>query len=48
MNTCYGCGGGHRGFLTKKEKVELLREYKEDLDKEVQGVSEKIKELEKN
>ncbi len=36
-----------RSFLTKQERVTLLKEYKEDLDKESQGVGEKIKELEK-
>jgi len=36
-----------RSFLTKEERVTLLKEYKEDLDKESQGVTEKIKELEK-
>ncbi len=36
-----------RSFLTRQEKIEMLKEYKEVLDKETQGVSEKIKELEK-
>ncbi len=35
-------------FLTAEEKVEILKEYQKDLEKEVQGVSEKIKELEAN
>ncbi len=35
-----------RSFLTKEEKVEILKEYQKDLEKESQGVSEKIKELE--
>ncbi len=52
-----GCryGGGNRfgnqnvrSFLTREEKIELLKEYKNDLEKEVQGVSERIKELETN
>lgn len=37
----------NRSFLTRQEKIEMLKEYKEVLDKESQGVSEKIKELEK-
>ncbi len=37
---------GARGFFTRQEKIELLREYQKDLEKEVQGVSERIKELE--
>jgi hypothetical protein len=47
-----GCGGSGidirkvRSFLTREEKVSLLKEYKDDLEKEVQGVSERIKELE--
>ena len=45
------CGSGDfgvRGFLTKEERIEMLKEYKENLEKETQGVSERIKELEKN
>jgi hypothetical protein len=49
-----GCGSSSSGidvrkvrsFLTREEKVSLLKEYKDDLEKEVQGVSERIKELE--
>ena len=45
----YGCGGGWsfggRSFLTKEERLTLLKEYKEDLEKEVEGVEERIKEL---
>jgi hypothetical protein len=45
----YGCGGhwgyGARSFLTKEEKLAMLKEYKEDLEKEVEGVEERIKEL---
>lgn len=37
--------GSRRSFLTKEEKLELLKEYKESLDKESKGVSERIKEL---
>ena len=44
----YNCGcGGFRGFLTKEERIELLKEYKESLENEAKGVSERIKELEK-
>ncbi|MBI2448899.1 DUF5320 domain-containing protein [Candidatus Pacearchaeota archaeon] len=46
MNCGYGyCQG--RSFLTKEEKIELLQEYKERLEKESQGVAERIKDLEK-
>jgi hypothetical protein len=47
-----GCGssridvGKVRSFLTREEKVSILKEYKDDLDKEVQGVTERINELE--
>jgi hypothetical protein len=45
----YGCGGGWsyggRSFLSKEERLALLKEYKEDLEKEVKGVEERIKEL---
>ena len=42
-----GCEPG-RDFLTKDEKVEKLTKYKESLENETKGVSEKIKELRKN
>ena len=43
------CGSNYhksRGFLTKEEKIDILKEYQKDLEKETQGVSERIKELE--
>ncbi|NUM43023.1 MAG: DUF5320 domain-containing protein [Leptospiraceae bacterium] len=48
MDGCCGnsCGCG-RGFLTKEEKISMLKEYKESLELEAKGVAEKIKELEK-
>ncbi len=45
-----GCCGGSctpRSFLTREEKIELLKDYAENLRKEAQGVTERIKELEK-
>ncbi|MEK6925028.1 MAG: hypothetical protein AABW71_02200 [Nanoarchaeota archaeon] len=44
---CYGqsCESSSRGFLTKKEKIEMLEEYKKNLELETKGVSEKIKDL---
>ena len=44
----HGCSCSPRGFLTKEEKIEMLKEYKEHLDKEAKGVAERIKELQKN
>lgn len=35
-----------RSFFTKDEKIEMLKEYKETLEKEAKGVAEEIKELE--
>lgn len=45
---CYGgsCSGSYRGFLTKEEKIEMLKEYKKNLDSEAKGVAERISELE--
>ena len=44
---CYGWGFQRaRSFLTKEERIALLKEYQDDLDKEKQGVAERIKELE--
>ncbi len=40
-----GCGCGGRRFLSKKEKVEMLEEYKESLQNELEGVEEELKEL---
>ena len=34
-----------RGFLTREEKIEMLEEYKKSLEKETQGVKEKIEQL---
>ena len=42
----YCCNGNYRGFLTKEEKIEMLKDYKESLDKESKGVAERINELE--
>jgi len=42
------CGTNSRSFLTKEEKLEMLKEYKQTLEQETKGVSERIKELEKN
>lgn len=46
----YGCCGTGflraRSFLTKEERIALLKEYQDDLEKETQGIAERIKELE--
>ena len=36
-----------RYFKTKEEKIEMLEEYKDSLEKEAQGVSEKIEQIQK-
>jgi hypothetical protein len=46
MNDSCNCSG-YRGFLTSEEKIDMLKEYKKNLDLESKGVSERIKELEK-
>lgn len=46
-NCGYG-GHGMRNFLTKEEKLEILKEYQKNLEEEVKGVKERIKDLEKN
>jgi hypothetical protein len=47
----FGCCGislnQGRSFLTRDERISLLKEYKDDLEKEVKGISERIKDLEK-
>jgi len=42
---CYG-GTRTRSLLTKEEHVALLKEYQDELEKEKQGVTERIKQLE--
>ena len=37
-----------RHFYTKQERIEMLEEYKTWLDKEKQGVEERIEELKKS
>jgi hypothetical protein len=44
--TC-GCGCGERRFLSRKEKVEMLEEYRESLKCELEGVEEELKKLQK-
>jgi hypothetical protein len=40
-----GCGCGGRRFLSKRERIEMLEEYKESLKNELEGVEEELKEL---
>ena len=39
------CGdmNGMRNFLTKEEKLEILKEYKKNLEQEAKGVTERIR-----
>ena len=42
------CFCGHeRRYLTRKEKIEYLEEYKKELEQEAAGVAERIQELKK-
>jgi hypothetical protein len=40
-------GNCWRQFLTKEEKIQILEEYKKWLEKEIQGLKEKIEDLNK-
>jgi predicted nucleic acid-binding Zn-ribbon protein len=40
-----GCECGGRKFLSKKEKIEMLEEYRQSLKNEVEGVEEALKAL---
>ncbi|MDO8480374.1 MAG: DUF5320 domain-containing protein [Nanoarchaeota archaeon] len=47
-----GCGSGSgscapRQYLTKEEKLGMLKEYKQELEQELQGIKEKMEELSK-
>jgi hypothetical protein len=37
-----GCGCGGRRFLSRKEKIEMLEEYRESLKNELEGVEEEL------
>ena len=39
------CGCGERKFLSKKERIEMLEEYRESLKCELDGVEEEMKSL---
>jgi len=41
-----GCGPGFRRFFSAQEKQECLESYKEQLQKELSGVEECLKEVE--
>lgn len=49
MHDSHGCcccgGGGSRHFVTAKERLAALEEYREQVELELEGVSEAIKEL---
>ncbi|MBI2451457.1 DUF5320 domain-containing protein [Candidatus Pacearchaeota archaeon] len=48
---CQGCYAGTceviipRSFLTKEEKIQMLEEYKNSLEKELQGIKDRISKL---
>jgi hypothetical protein len=39
---------GSRSFLTREEKIEMLKEYQQSLELEAKGVKERIEQLEKD
>ena len=47
MHDSHGCccGDGSRHFVTAKERLAALEEYREQVELELEGVSEAIKEL---
>ncbi len=47
MHDSHGCccGGGSRHFVTAKERLAALEEYRKQAELELEGVSEAIKEL---
>jgi hypothetical protein len=45
MNACGTCETP-RNFLTREEKAEMLKEYKNSLEQEAKAVAEKVAELE--
>jgi hypothetical protein len=46
LSTC-GCGTFTRRFITIKEEQSWLEEYKDQLQKELAGVDERIQEMKK-
>ena len=42
---CCGCGSFSRRFITKKEKMECLENYREQLKKELEGLEEHIQDF---
>jgi hypothetical protein len=44
---CQDFGYEMRRFLTKEEKIEILKEYKKNLETEAKAVEERMKDLEK-
>lgn len=47
MLDCSCCGPRFRHFMTSEEKQKMLKEYREQLEKELTGVKERIDELTK-
>lgn len=43
--TCCCITSRHRRFLSKEEQIEMLENYKKELEKEIHGVEQKIKEI---
>ena len=41
------CGCGGRRFVSRKEKIEMLEEYRESLKNELEGVEEELIELQR-
>ncbi len=48
MGGYWGCGSFGRRYLTREEKIERLENYKEWLEKEAEGVKERLEEIKQN
>ena len=47
MHDMHGCCCGKRRFLSRKEKIEMLEEYRDSLLNELEGVEEELRILKK-
>lgn len=43
--TCCCDSHMHRQFLTKEEKIEILENYKKELEREIHGLQKRIQEI---
>jgi len=46
-STNWNCGPGARRYLSKAERLQMLQDYQKDLEGELQGVKERISEIQR-